>query len=548
MNMKMKLLTAAVAALATGLAHNAVAATAATGVTPTIPSATFSLNLAGSSAQDTAIKTILNTDLCVVNGSSTLKIFQDNYGGTSSTTNWGGRWAAYYCTLNSTTAPTALQGQTIVINKRSAGGSGYGVLSIVNSGKHTPFAINFMNVGTSNCTMQDTTQSIPTYGCLSNEAYSIGGGTTTTGATNVFQAIPDAGVADTNPALFTGVNQVLDFGKSVTAGDVASLTVTPAAALTFSVPVTLDLYIALQDAQGLLANSSCTAGAYGYTGAVDSCMPSLSRNQMTALITGNVQTWSQLSFDNGATALTSHTTHTINGAPGDQYVHFVQRTAGSGTAATQYARFLNAPCSGNGGLAPTADQVQNGNGGPAVHSVYETADMEAGLDDLQNGTTVVTDYLSGTSLNGGVKAWAFGQISADKNVVASNGTYSHGYRMIKIDGYAPTLQNTYNGTYPVWAESSWVVNKNDSATKPTGSKLALINYLIGQATTSNILKAADKAQAFGTSGYLGLPDNNPTLVANTLSFTTPTMPASYPNGDNCQVPVPYSNNSNLTFK
>ena len=545
--MKLKMLSAAVAGL---VMAGAAQASVSTGVTPVIPAASFSVNLAGSSAQDKAITEILSSDVC-----SSLVIFKDNYGGTStSSSNWGGRWAAYYCTINpsSTLAKTyGVAGDSFVINKRSAGGSGYGIMPLVDNAAGTgatQFAVNFMQVKAANCTMQDTsgtklilgngtTSAFTTYGCTASET--IG----TTAGTNTFQAIPDAGIADTNPDLYFGANQVLDFGTSPDATDIATLNVTSAAALVFGVPVTYDLYQALQVAQGLVAGG-CTLGAYASASAVDGCMPSLSRNQLAALVSGNVQTWSQLQF--GGTDLITAAKAGGVAVPGDNFVHYCQRTSGSGSAAITYAKLLNNPCNANA-VSPATSQVK----GPKVAAMYETVDMEQCLDDLQNGTSTAKDYVTKGTVNAGVKAWGLGQISADKNVYSSSNItngyptgYSRGYRFIKIDNVSPTLQNTFNGAYPFWAQSSWVVSNGANA--PTGNVANTITLLQKNATTGKYLQYTAAGQQFGTSGYLGLPDNN--AVTATLTASNPVIPFTHPAGDNCAVPTPFTPSETLTVK
>ncbi|WP_347990140.1 hypothetical protein [Methylomonas sp. AM2-LC] len=538
--MKVKVLSAAIATvlIVDVFYQNLQAATATTGVTVTVPTAAVSINLAGSSEQDRLLQSILSGDICT---SGSLVIFKDNDGGTTNTTYWGGRWTSYYCTVAvKASTPVSLQSKILAVNKRSAGGSGYGVLPLVNNpttGK-TPFPINFMAETATNCKMQDTTQTIPTYGCTASETSGHIAGT------NTALVIPDAGVLDSNPGLYTGVNTVLDFGVPILASDVATLTVANGAALTFGVPVTLDLYKALQAAQGL-NTGSCSLGAYGYTGATAACMPSLTRYHMAALISGGAQNWEQFSF-NGTNLVTAAESAGV-AAPGDMLVHYCQGTAGSGAAANQYAKFLNSPCNANA-ASPVADN--RAAGGVAVSHIYTSADMEACLDDLQNGTSNAVDYVTGGSVNANVKAWGFGAIAADKNAVSSTSTYAHGYRYIKVDGFTPTLQNVVNGSYSNWAQTSWVISKS-ATIAPTGAKLDAINYIRSESTLGTVLPLANVVQSFGTAGYLGLPTPYgpaANVISNPVNTSNPVTPMAYTAGDNCSVPVPVTQTEIFTFQ
>jgi hypothetical protein len=497
------------------------------------------VNLAGSSEQDKTLQSILAGDICTA---GSLVVFKDNYRGTTDTSYWGSLWSAYYCTVASkATTPISIMGKVIAINKRSGGGSGYGIMPLVTNPAtgRTAFPVNFMSVATTTCSMQDSSQSIKTYGCTASETGGTGLGT------NVRQVIPDAGLLDQNPALYTGANTVADFGIPVQASDVATLNVYPLSALSFGVPVTLDLFKAMQVAQGL-TTGSCALGAYGYTGAPAACTPNLNRYQLSALLSGNVKTWEQLSFNGTVNLVTNAVTAGVP-APSDVMVHICQGVAGTGSAVQQNVKFLNNPCTSSSANPATDASAA---GGPVVNSVYSTGEMEACLNDLQNGTMNATDYFTGASVNSGFKAWGIGHLATDRNPVSTTGTYTHGYRYVKVDGYSPSLQNVVIGGYNNWAQTNLVVSKNP-AVLPAAATTDAINYLKAEWALGSVIKLANVTQGFGSAGSLGLP--TPTgpsanVTNGTLVATNPVIPMTYPGGDNCAMPIPASANQNFTFE
>jgi hypothetical protein len=562
--MKVKLLTVAVSAmLAAGLSQTVAAAPVASSVPAALTTALANnpivLNLAGSSAQDKGIAFILGTDVAAVPGS--LVVIKDNYGGTTtSSSNWGGRWTTYVAhtgTTSTTTGqalPAALQNKYIIVNKRSAGGSGYGVLPLANDpAVPAPFAVNFLDYNNLTNIYVDG----GVYGVDASEpTYANGGGTVA--GTHTLAAIPDAGVSDINPDLYYGVNTVLDFGVPVNSIDIGTLNVTPAVALTFGIVVTTDLFNALQAAQGLTVSTN-----YGTASGLDDLTPSLSSAQVAALLSGKVKTWDELSFNGGATSLVSAAAGKV-ATPGDNLVHLLFRGAGSGTAAQAYARFLNSPAIPNATSPATADN--RAAGGPALNFLLETVDEEQALDDLQNGTSIAKDGTTGLAVNAGKKAWGIGYISADKNAL-KNGAYGRGYRFIKIDGYTPSLTNVYNGNYSDWAESSWITSKTNVSGSSAGTQ-ALVKYLTEQATSAAVigLSGANSTQDFapknaaitvngasytpGNAGYAAIVGNAKPANAqpSSLNFAAPVIPYLYPNGDNAAKAVPASVGAVLNFK
>ena len=369
------------------------------------------------------------------------------------------------------------------------------------------------------------------------------------------------GVSDVNPELFTGENTPSGF-TPVNANDVkAKLVVKPAAALVFGIPVTTDLRDALQVLQFGTA-SNCAQGPDGTVTApnttreTEACMPSLSRNEVATLMTGQIQTWGQ--FSHGGKSITdpanyAGATPAIN-IPADTKVTICRRTNGSGTQAQMSANFLRYPCS-SAAMKPAHNSVFGSFIGPVVLENSGSGDVNKCLDDFNNGTNngKNIEFGTGTALannSGLIKRWALGLQSLEKNA-----DLSLGYRFVKIDGAAPTLQNAANGTYLDWVEQSFQTRKTTA-----GAKLALFNQIVNQAATPAFLGTLDAAKfnyPFGQSGFLAVSTNGHTptyTAAGLLDETVPVVPYTHAPGisslDNCRVPVvntdaPVSGNSVL---
>lgn len=492
--MKIKLLAAAVAAVSmAGFAQNSFAL--ANSVTPDVE-----VFISGASAQDKGIDKLV-ADLCDAN---TLTVYKDNGGSTTDASKWGKKHTAWFCTMNDQTVPgLSVASMNVLIHKRSDGGSAQGVSPLLAN-----TAIAHMSINNSNCTTD------------------IGGvkGCRITSTGDLADHASDAGVSDVNPEMFKGLNTPAGF-SDVDADAVAStMTVKPAAALVFGVPVSLNFYKALQTAQGLTAAVGCTQGAYNNAaGDKGACMPSMTRQQIATILSGQVKNWSEVTVN--GTALTSLVT-----PPTDTKVHICKRTAGSGTGAQQYAKFLNNPCA-----TSSLEFATSAATGPVVNQMAESGDMEVCLQDWSKGTNSINDAVSGAAINGGLKTgWAIGQQSMEKN--ANN---AKDYRFIKVDGVAPTLQNAFNGSYYDWVESTWQYRNELS-----GDKLTLVDTIIANASSpdklATLLNAANSNYDFGKSGFLAVPANG-NAIAAVLDETQPVIPYTHAGAggalDNCTVPV-----------
>lgn len=452
--MKKNVLSAAVAvASLMGLSQGAYAI--APSVTPDVE-----VYMAGATAQDKAIRAMF-VNLCgapnTVNPtggsqSSDLTIFTTS------------GHAAYFCTVkaynaasnpngikNLTVGGVAVPSAKVLFHKRSAGGSAQGVNPLI-----AGTAIAHMPVNAANCT------GAPVVGTDGQTTI------TCTGTTNVAS---DAGISDVEPGLFVGAN--VPFG-STAVSSTANITIQPAAALLFGVPVTTNLYVALQKAQGLLSGpSACTPGAY-----TEACMPSLTKEQVATLTAGQVKKWSEFKV-NATQTLVDYARDAAAGptqfaeldAPGvlkdiapttgfDDKFHYCKRVDGSGTNAVHNVTFLHNPCLGSASPVAEGDWASSTLSGPIKHELSGSSDMEACLTDFANGTNLGKQQNAAPDLGNfttavntaSAKAWAIGQQSLENNAGAIPAKH---YRFIKIDGVAPTLQNAFSGKYAVWSEPTY---------------------------------------------------------------------------------------------
>lgn len=526
--MKVKLLSAAISAIALA------------GFSQTSQAASYDIYLAGSSAQDNLVQ----AEIYNLITPSSFKYYIDNASATFGATNtgsWGSNYRVYTGTL-ATAVGSAAIGDTVTFHKVNFGGSAQGVAPLFQGVQVPTLSINNSNcysVAGFSAKLANGT-AVPTFGC------------TTTNAGDLPAQTLDAGLSDVNPTLFQGVNQaayVTGSGASAvihTFNNVTSVpagfTVVPATTLVWAVPVSLNLYTALQVAQGLITVSGttvsgCTAGAYtATTGDGGACMPSLNKSQLTSVISGVITDWNTFEF-NGTTLKAAATAYDATspayaitpGNSGDTTVHFCQRLPGSGTAAAQYAYFLNQPANSSvTALQPVTNSVS------FVYTLPDSGNIEKCLDDLANGTNNAKDYagklLSDASYNGtpGLKAWAIGQQSSDKNK-----SKSLGYRFIKINGVAPTVDNAFSGAYDFANESTWQYpTAGVSGRVDQAQALSIVKSLI--ATASNPAAIYNDLnqftiQDFGNGGFAGvlsnaLALNSAYVLPNTFNKTYPVTP------------------------
>ncbi len=462
----------------------------------------------GATAQDTNVEKLF-AELC---RAGTLDVYYDNLNSAKP----GAAHRALFCTLDGTKV-TGLDNSSpkVLFHKRSAGGSAMGVNNVI---AYQP--IDAMVVNATNCTLDAAETKLvegrPVYRCGAAP-----------GTPSIISVASDVGVSDVNPALFRGLNTPTG-SKDVVIADVAKkLDVQSGGALVFGTPVTKALRDALQRAQ--IDQGRLAADCEGQE--TESCMPSLSRYQVASLFTGNVGKWSRFQVVAKDGTSKKLTDYAKAGDVADDKVYLCRRVRGSGTQTQFNAKFLNYPCAGSAGGTPT--EVVNKLAGPITILNSGSGDVNLCLDDFNNGTN------NGKTNTASVKAWAIGVQSTENNP-----DLKYGYRFIKIDGVAPTLQEAAAGRYMDFAEVTWQWLKAGQKGAPTGDKLKIIQKIAKDAGKPSILGGIDAAfkHSFGNGGYLALTSSGNTASATgVLDLNNPVSAYTHAPGkvalDNCRVPV-----------
>jgi len=540
--MKKLVLSAAILAVLSATAAQATITTNAAGLPLITPADTNILYLAGASAAEKFIEGVMtNTAVPIVDRicdtSKKVYKFQD----TAATSQY-----AYLCERATTNPSVPSNKANILIYKRSAGGSAFGVSPIVAeaNGDTASATIAFLKITTA-CTIVTPAVAGTTLGKISC-AYDAAD------ATTYSAHIPDFGISDVDPSQFSGNNAPINSATgsayaSVTSADVAKLTVKSASALAFGVPVTKNLYFALQAAQKStgVVPASCVVGDE-----TEACMPSLSSAQIASIHAGTIIDWNQLKV--GTVGLFDWvTTNASTYLPGASYLHTCRRENGSGTQAQSNIKFLGDPCT-SASLAAASDSVvqgfSEGDGLAMIHENNASGNVDECLNELQDGTNTVGTAFDNTY---GVR-WAVGIQSMEKSTTAASK-----YRFVKVDGVAPTLANVVNGKYRDWAENTFQYNTahvfSTNATENTSLK-ALTNAVIKSSGAPEVMAKLNTSfghtfipttAATSKGAYMAVPTNY-TIEANGAFLSTrPVNPYSHATPsvsvNNCRVPSVYSN-------
>lgn len=487
--MQLKSIAAAVAAGSLGLCGQAGALEP--GVSPDIE-----IFVSGASAQDGNVRQLFE-ELCV-DGT------RDEYLDNSNQSSPGAAHAAIFCTLDSSKVTgLSINNPKVLFHKRSAGGSAQGVNPVLDEQ-----TIDAMVINNGNCAKEGSDSF---YRCRISQAGDL------------VKKVSDAGVSDVNPELFRGVNTP-DGSAPVNPLKVSQrMEVSSGGALVFNTPVTKALRDALQRAQ--IDMGTLEADCEGQD--TERCMPSLRKQQVASLFTGNIGKWSAIKVVDKQGASTPLTDY-ANGSITDDKVHLCRRVNGSGTQAQFNSNFLSNPCT-ESALSPSS--TSNPLAGPVVILNSGSGNVDTCLADFNDGTNNSGANAAGT------KAWAIGVQSTERNA-----DIKRNYRFIKIDGVAPTLANTASGNYMDWAEVTYQWRK-PAYNGPTGDKLKIIEKIASDAGKPSIIAKnnAKYVHPFGAGGYLAVTTSGHTAPENGIfDANNPVTPYTHAPGlslDNCRVPV-----------
>ncbi len=478
MNFKLKAITAVCALAFAGQAL-------AVGPTPSQANASMvKLFISGSSALQNTIGQVANGLFTV----GTMSVFFD--GAATATGASGKNYRAYAGTFSAAAGAT-LSGKTGVVFETGAGGSIVGVVPVA-----LATAVARLDLGLdTNCTAQtanDTVTGAPLYSCVPTVT-----------------AVPDAGVSDVEPALFTSLN-VPAGGTAASPAVVAALTTQSSLAQPMGIVVT--------------PNTGIT---------------NLTKAQVTALMNSLSTDWSW-----------------VDGAYAAGPVVVCRRVAGSGTQAAINASFFGFPCSSSQQTPAVAQVLANGGLGGGNYIVIENSSsgaLAACMTAAQQGTvagytiniangTIAAVAADATHVVLPVGSRAIGLMGVDRpaatvknaGINGSSATVAipEAYNFISINGTAPTVVNASTGAYDVVVNNAW--NKRAGTVGTTlplsGDALTFYNAMIAKSGDKLILGTTKVPAVVGVAA-LADPialNYDPTLNADG-TLTNPVMRVSKAN-------------------
>jgi len=309
-------------------------------------------------------------------------------------------------------------------------------------------------------------------------------------------------------------------------------------------PVTLKLRNALQYAQSKsgLIPSTCLPGDE-----TAACVPSLTKEQLVGLFTGQTYDWSTFRVKVAgvdktlpqvvADGVTAGVANLSN--PLDTAVHICRRENGAGQQVAVLANILQYPCLGTSSPAI----AQPGNVFADVQYATSLGAVDNCLKDFNDGTNTwfgtsnPSPYPNppATSVAHG-NQWAISIQTTERN--ASRGT---NYRFIKINGALPTGEQVFLGHYPLVGEYgiSWVTGPS----APAGSNIEkALNALVAYSQLPAVVASRNTSisnHSWGQAGYVALSSNNfePPATWVASNPVTPYTHAASGSPDACTIPI-----------
>ena len=479
--MNRKLLAVSIAALAAGNVHAA---------------ADFNFVIAGATAPTKALGDVISTNVCQANTQIVVASAAVN-----------AAWAIECDVV--TTAGSARVGFF-----KSDGGSSQGVAKLDNKTSEGQLSDMDVLTGTDGCVAQSTWAD-----ALANQCAT---------ASEVTRP-SDVGISDVDPRIFVG--PLADLSVAANIGTAAGedpanlrnfdnnndLQVSNLGSLMFGIVVTEPFYAAMQASQFefgsnchpdtyLAAVASETSWSAAVNAAFDAapesasveCMPSLARAEVAAMLSGDIASTTQIASGNYTYGGTTYSDlyNYAYGRPwsGDRAMNLCLRNQGSGTHAVTMQYFLRANC-GAVDTQPVrhrqCDSDAAGLGdygrGDSTRASRDCADVvgNEGSSDLSKCLTAKSD----------ANRWAIGYQSLEKNAnLQDNGG---GYRFVKIDGVAPTLENFLLGDYKEFGNVTMQTRGVDTWTAANG--IDGTNSAVADALFADIISNfSNDASALGT--------------------------------------------------
>ena len=259
-----------------------------------------------------------------------------------------------FCTASSSSGITG----PLAIFKESTVGSANGVQPLIFAAKGTATGLSFINPAAITDATCPTTATVAATGDFASYVNHSG---CPTGAVTT-NAIPTGGFSDVEAAILRTPSN-----GTISASDTSTfLSGSPTLDQVWAIALNKNAYYALQAAEGLTSPSDLPANA-----------PSLSKQEVAGLISGDIFGWSQMGL-----------------APTDDNVYICRRDNGSGTEASFEAYFLGARCSLS---SLTVPQEGTTSGSNFVWANASGGAMRTCLQHMQAGGTQVGFYSSVTT-------------------------------------------------------------------------------------------------------------------------------------------------------
>ncbi len=397
-------------------------------------SSTVNVYLSGSTAVDstilnTAIATVAPLGLCQA---GTVDVY---YIGTASS--YSNRMI--FCSSSSgvtSSTGTLATGTKLAIFKESNVGSVNGVAPLYLTAEGHPNGLSFINpalITDTNCPTTATVAATAKLGTYTNHSGCP--------ATATVNANPTAGFADVEAAILkTPTNGGVD-------AKATSTYLTPVGTLDqiWTILLTKNAYYALQAAEGYTSPSDLASNA-----------PSLSREEIAGLLSGNTVSWSQLGVS----------------SPADDNVYLCRRDFGSGTEASFESEYLNERCSSlTTQTIPSEDgqfvfAAGSGSGVRGCLQSFFSGGNITAYYEFDNPTTPAPPGYNTPVLEPGSQ-FAIGINNAE--LTANNLTGAgDSFRAIAIDGAGPTVANVQNGVYP-WFSTGVAYTISSGTGVPSGN-------------------------------------------------------------------------------
>jgi ABC-type phosphate transport system substrate-binding protein len=430
-----------------------------------------------------------------------------------------------FCRVDSSTVPgfPAAPGLKVAFHKESRGGSSNGVNPLIDVASSQGHALRWLDMT-----------------ALRNSG-GAGCGNVAVGATATLQAYTNhpncqtfltpvdtaasatfdvhGGISDTEPALSS---------PPPSAAEIALLSTKPGLGIQFGVPVTEVLYRALQVGQGITLKPECDTVAEQDSQA---CVPSLTRSQIRGLYSGRIVNWTRLR-DRLGNALPSAPGVT---PPANNTVHHCRRVASSGTQASVETYWLAQRCESG---SPTF--VLPNDGSSVNDTVWVPANVANGTRNAGPSSGNVRTCLNTYNT---ANRWGIGVLSTE--VTAAQMV---GFRMVAVDGAAPSLENVANGDYEFFTENTLnrIADGGTGALAATDPRRIAIEYIennLGQPAILAEVNAPFAGRPWGDGGVLAIAGAfvpNAPLATKANMASNPVNTLSRSTGgttNNCNPPI-----------